>query len=586
VRNVTPLLRRLAGAGWTVPVVSLSLAAALVAVGWFDYTTTRREFMQLLEAHAASVRETVGAAARANLAAAEEMQAQITARLLDNARLLAELDRLDALSERTVTDIAARNQLFRVTLFEKDGSRRLSLGGIAQGGPGTGRGQGGPGWGQGGPGWGQGPGALGGPLVDRLIKGGEAEAVTEVHEGRREGIARLSAGVRRAGGGAIVLYVDASEVADLRRQTTLDHLLDDIVRSTSDVAYVVFESAGVRRASGTLPPSSSEPAPQPGDVPGVAAPSRPADDSVLEISGSVDLAGSVQGQVRLGMRLDGLRTAERRTLSRLAVSLGAAVALGVLAVGLIWLRQQYGSLSLEHARAQEALRRRDRLAAMGELASSVAHEIRNPLNAIGMSAQRLKMECLSTDAGADAESIALVDVIQQESQRINRTVQQFLEFARPPALQPRPTPLAPWLESIATAARSLAESRGLTLHHDAAALGDAIIDPDQLRQALDNLLRNAIDATPAGGHVILRGSAAARTIVFEVEDSGDGIPPDVLPKIFDLYFTTKGDGTGIGLPVTQQIVTAHGGRIDVTSVPGRGTTMRVTLPSTPEVTHG
>jgi len=166
-------------------------------------------------------------------------------------------------------------------------------------------------------------------------------------------------------------------------------------------------------------------------------------------------------------------------------------------------------------------------------------------------------------------------------------VQQFLEFARPPALQLRPVALGPWLTGTADAVRSLAESRGLTLQTTWGDLGEASVDADQLRQALDNLLRNAIDATPSGGRIAMGAARDPRSIVFEITDTGAGIPPGVLPKIFDLYFTTKPDGTGIGLPVTQQIVAAHGGRIDVSSTIGQGTTMRVTVPvSVHGTTHG
>jgi signal transduction histidine kinase len=284
------------------------------------------------------------------------------------------------------------------------------------------------------------------------------------------------------------------------------------------------------------------------------------------------------------MRLDGVRRAERRTLTRLVTSLGAAAALGVLAIGLVWLYQQYGTLSVEHARAQEALRRRDRLAAMGELASTVAHEIRNPLNAIAMSAQRLRRECLEPPGtgpqGSERdEALALVNVVQGEAQRINQKVQQFLEFARPPALAPRPTTLAPWIASITEGVGAFAAARNVNFVSEPIADAAVVIDPEQLRQAIDNLLRNAVDATPPGGTVTLAARAISRELVVEVRDTGLGIAAEHLPKIFDLYFTTKADGTGVGLAVTQQIVAAHGGRLDVDSSPGAGTTMRIVIPS-------
>jgi len=247
----------------------------------------------------------------------------------------------------------------------------------------------------------------------------------------------------------------------------------------------------------------------------------------------------------------------------------------------VWLRQRYGTLSVEHARAQDALRRRDRLAAMGELASTVAHEIRNPLNAIGMSAQRMRRECFDADVPADEarnDALSLLDVIQGEARRINLKVQQFLEFARPPALATQAVALRPWLAGIADSIAPFAAARHVTFAHEPADEAQVVIDPEQLRQALDNLLRNAVEATPEGGTVSLGARTAGRDLVIEVRDTGPGIAPEHLPKIFDLYFTTKPDGTGVGLAVTQQVVVAHGGRIDVDSAPGQGTTMRIVVP--------
>ena len=572
-------LRRFARHDWSLVAAGLGLAAALTVVGWFDYAATRREFVALLRSQAASLRQTVAAAARANRAAAREAEAGLRERLLDNARLLAELDRHGALTQAVVEDVARRNRLFRVSVLGADGSRQFAAAPESASHQGSGPGGQG-GWGPGGPPWAPGGGGSGN-IADKLLSGETREAVGDIHEGRRPGVARIAAGVGRAGGGAILINVDAAEVMSLRRQSSLEDLLDDIVRSTADVAYVVFEQAGVRRAAGAPPPETA--------APGTTAErterwltvdGRP----VLELLGA---AGDEPGEpavLRLGMRLDGLARAERQSLWRLGVTLSGAMLLGGLALGLVWLRRDYGALSERNARVEEALRRRDRLAAMGELASTVAHEVRNPLNAIAMSAQRLQREGLDGASGdADrTESAELVGVISRESQRINRIVQQFLEFARPPKLAPHPTDLGPWLASVADAVRPLAESRGLHLTADVGRAGRARVDPDRLRQALDNLLRNAIEATPAGGTVAVAAHSNAQGHAIEVRDSGPGIDPAHLPRIFDLYFTTKADGTGVGLAVTQQIVAAHDGTIEVDSAPGRGTTMRIQLPPTAE----
>ncbi len=589
------VVRRLATSGWSIGALTVLLAAALVTVGWLDYASTRQEFETLVRAQAASARDTVAAAARANRAAAAEALDQLAERLLDNARLLAEIDRRGGLTAQALEQIAAGNHLFRVTVVRPDGSREHFVapdrpghagpGGGFGPGPGGGRGMGpggGLGMGPGGGGPGMGPGG-GGAILERIL-GGEQEAVTDVHEGRRGGVARVAGGVRRQNGGAIVLIADATEVADLQRQSSLDALLADIVASAEGVAYIVFEHGGVRKAQGDV---ANEPDADGGS--GSALRERRLDVSgrpVLELKGPIDVGGVSPANLRLGMRLDRLRSAERRTAVRLTITLAAAAALGVLAIGFAWIRRRFGALSVEHALAQEALRRRDRLSAMGELASTVAHEIRNPLNAIAMSAQRLRNECLDPTSGGSADAAGdaneLVDVIQHETHRLNAKVQQFLDFARPPALNRQPTPVGPWLETIVGAARPLAESRGVEI---VAAPGHATVlfDPEQMRQAVDNLLRNALDATPRGGRVTITAAAVARECSIEVRDTGSGIDPADLPKIFDLYFTTKRTGTGVGLAVTQQIVAAHGGTIEVDSAPGRGTTMRMRVPVSEDV---
>lgn len=196
--------------------IALAIAVALVAVGWSDYHSARREFGALVRAQAASVRDTVAAAARANQTAAREAQAQLAERLLDNARLLAEIDRTSGLAPARLQGIALRNHLFRVSVFAADGSREHF---VAP--PGAG-----PGLGRGGPGWFAGGGAGGGPgsavILDQIIGKQQAEAVTDLHAGRRADVARLAAGVRRTAGGAVIVSVDASDVLSLQQQSSLD----------------------------------------------------------------------------------------------------------------------------------------------------------------------------------------------------------------------------------------------------------------------------------------------------------------------------------------------------------------------------
>ncbi len=379
-----------------------------------------------------------------------------------------------------------------------------------------------------------------------------------------------------------MVTVDATEIAAIEKPASLESLLEEITTGSPEIAYTVFEHADGRIAFGDVPADApASPGERSLDVRG-----RP----VLEFASDVPLAGGETARLRLGLRLDNVRRVEQRMALRLVASVAAASGLVALAFGLAGLRRRYGVLSEKHARAEEALRRRDRLAAMGELASTVAHEVRNPLNAVGMTAQRLKREFLATTPAGGAERAELeelLSVMTSETQRIDRIVQQFLEYARPPRLAPervgprrargrsgRPGPLP----------RRVPRRPASTVAPPGA--GTAVVDPAQLRQALDNLVRNAVDATPEGGQVSLAARREGGGHAIEVRDTGRGIEPDHLPRIFDLYFTTKADGTGVGLAVTQQIVTAHGGTIEVDSRPGAGTTMTVRLPAGEERERG
>jgi signal transduction histidine kinase len=566
--------------GALLVLAAIAVALGLVGLVALDYRATRGELVGLLREQAHALRESVAVAARSNRAASAFAAAQLGERLLDQARTLAVLDGQGRLTAATLEAVTKRNPLFRVAVFAADGSRedtaterategehggRGPRGGWARGaggGPGGGRGWGG----------GRGPGG-GGAVLRQILEEGKAEVVTGAHASRWGG-ERVAAGVRRTRGGAIVVTVDATEIAALEKPVSLESLLEEITTGSPEIAYTVFEHADGRLAFGEAP--ADAPA-SPGER-SLTVAGRP----VLEFAIDVPLAGGETARLRLGMRLDNVRSVERRMGLRLVASVAAASGLVALAFGLAGLRRRYGVLSDKHARAEEALRRRDRLAAMGELASTVAHEVRNPLNAVGMTAQRLKREFLGATPASAAERQELeelLSVMTSETHRIDRIVQQFLEYARPPRLAPEPVDLGALVDDVAGRARSRAESRGVRLEVEAGAPGTALVDPAQLRQALDNLVRNAVEATPEGGRVTLAARRESGGHAVEVRDTGRGIEPDHLPRIFDLYFTTKADGTGVGLAVTQQIVTAHGGTIEVDSRPGAGTTMTVHLPA-------
>jgi signal transduction histidine kinase len=540
--------------------------AALAVAGWLDYRASSRELRALRRSEAATLYETIAAAAKVQHAAAQAAEAALGQRLLDHARLLAATDRRRALDSDLLSSIVADAGLFRVIVLAADGRREFMAGEPGEG-RGPGRGMGGPAGGSGRAGYGGPPGAA--RIAQRLLSGELSEIVAEPHVGRAGG-ERIAAGVRRANGGAIVVNASNRLASELDSVYSLDALLSQISAATPALAYVVLQDQAGFVARGPLPPP-------PGDLPdpgGNLEERRTGDVPVFERHGSVALDGAGETHLRIAMRLDDVARAERRALLRVAGEFGTLGAVFVLAVALGGLRQRYGALSERHAHAQEALRRRDRLAAMGEMASTVAHEIRNPLNAIAMSAQRLAREYPK----GDGEAPELVGVIRSEASRIDGRVQQFLEFARPRPVNLREIDIGELLNEVAAALAPLAGSRAVALEVTSSQPLVMRADSDQLRQALENLVRNAIDATPPEGDIALSAQRRGRIIAIEVRDTGSGIPADILPHIFDLYFTTKRDGTGVGLALVQQIAMAHGGVVSVDSEPGRGTRISLEIP--------
>jgi signal transduction histidine kinase len=227
--------------------------------------------------------------------------------------------------------------------------------------------------------------------------------------------------------------------------------------------------------------------------------------------------------------------------------------------------------------------RQERLAALGHLAAEVAHEVRNPLNAISMGLQRIQREFPPAETAAYQEFSDITAVIRDEVRRLNQTIEDFLKLARPIKLHPQLCHIDGLLKELETLIKEAAQTQDVQWRVSAAPqLPALLVDPDLLRQALLNLILNALQAVPPGGRVSLEADTVPGQLCLRLHDTGSGIEPQALERIFDPYFTTKAAGTGIGLTIAQQIVQAHGGHIDVTSTVGQGSTFTVWLPLTRE----
>jgi two-component system sensor histidine kinase HydH len=223
---------------------------------------------------------------------------------------------------------------------------------------------------------------------------------------------------------------------------------------------------------------------------------------------------------------------------------------------------------------EEQLRRADRLSALGELSAGMAHEIRNPLGAIKGAAEILKDDYTTEDAKYE-----FIRILIKESDRLNGIVQEFLGFARPKQPEFHSADINDVVESVL--ALTAQEARKSAVNVDKkldAAIGKRSIDAGMLKQALLNLVLNAIQAMPDGGVLTVESSLLDDCITVKIADTGMGIPEDNRKKLFSPFFTTKKNGTGLGLAITYRIIENHRGRIDVASEPGKGAVFTVTLP--------
>jgi two-component system, NtrC family, sensor kinase len=226
---------------------------------------------------------------------------------------------------------------------------------------------------------------------------------------------------------------------------------------------------------------------------------------------------------------------------------------------------------------ERELVRSERLAAVGKMAAMITHEVRNPLSSIG-----LNTELLEDEVEGNPEARDLVRAIHREVDRLTAITEEYLSFARMPKPKIQAEAINPMVGALAAFVRGDLAAKQVKLQVELAP-GDpiALVDAAQLRQCLINLVRNASEALAqkGSGTVSLRTRVVGDRVMVEVEDDGVGIPADVLPRLFDPFFSTKEGGSGLGLALTQQIVKEHGGDLAVQSTAGKGTTFTVSVPA-------
>jgi PAS domain S-box-containing protein len=227
---------------------------------------------------------------------------------------------------------------------------------------------------------------------------------------------------------------------------------------------------------------------------------------------------------------------------------------------------------------EEEAKRAERLSTLGNLAAGVAHEIRNPLNAISIAAQRLKNEFVPEKDQQEYQNFT--QTILKEIKRLDQTINQFLSLAKAQKLNLENTEMSSLFSEVINLMEIEAKEKGITINRELTGQLELKIDREEMKKALVNIILNGIQAMSSGGKMNLFAmmDSSGKEYIIRIKDSGPGIPEENLTRIFQPYFTTKDKGTGLGLAIAYRIINDHKGKIEVESEVGKGTTFTIRLP--------
>jgi len=425
----------------------------------------------------------------------------------------------------------------------------------------------------------------GDPFIRPLLEGKTAYAIQRSEKKETGQMDHLSVAiVRRAGEGILAVRADERSIRNLRRRALLQGLIEEW-KGRGEIRYIIFQGEDLEVWADTAPERIGRKEESgflrhlPVGETREAMARELGEEKILELAKRVVLDADSRGILRVGLstaRVDEILKNDQKNLLLFSLFL---LVFGGAAIALI---SRMENRHLARVREmEEKVRQSERLSSLANLAAGVAHEIRNPLNAIGMAIQRLQREFAPTVPEAQKEYLRFTDVLRGEVKRVNQIIEQFLFFARPARLDLQSVQIREVLRDLLLLARETAERQNVQLIESLAGEFPRLnLDRQRIHEALWNLVNNALQAMPQGGNLEIgaRYNSPSREVIVRVSDTGAGIAEENLGRIFDYYFTTKEKGMGLGLPLAYKIIRDHGGAIEVDSVAGKGTAFRVTLP--------
>lgn len=563
-------------------IFSVVLLLALVSIYiFFESRRFQDEILRQTEAKGAALADAIAANIRSSVLANALIEEQIGQRLLDNARLIDALLQYPPTDQKMLQQVAATNRLKKIDLLDLRGKPLA---------------------------------ALPGPDRERMreMMGRMRELPPEEAHERRRAIMTFMWGRRwrlpqestpvppkvtdkkfwegsvfgvaigaQSFAGIIAVHADADYIVDFRKQIDVQRQVEDLGRQP-DIQHIALVDNDRKVLAHSDPQRIHR---RQEDSAVVEAKSRqelggkiveePDGTRHFDVVKTVNVNGAPFGFLEIGLSLESADSAWRRSLRSMAISGLGIVAVGILGMGAIFYNQR-GHLHKVRL-LEEEIHRKERLSELGNMAATVAHEIRNPLNSVSMGLQRLKAEFTPTSDGE--EYAHFLNVMQNEVHRLNGIVEQFLSLARPLTLTEEAIPVEEFLREITTLMNADSRASKVAMALEIAPdLPPVKADRNYLKQLLLNLILNGVQAMPDGGKLVIEARVHGRSLQMNVIDNGMGIEAGDLSKIFQPYFTTKTHGSGLGLAIARRIAEAHGGKLTVASEPGRGSCFSVLLP--------
>jgi len=395
---------------------------------------------------------------------------------------------------------------------------------------------------------------------------------------------RLIALRRAGGGGTIIGAFDDEGIRYWGLRVAVQRAIEDTI-SMQGILYVAItdEGGGILGSLGDLPESKPEKDQLQQDLLAskISSASRKVTlkgRNLLEVISPLYLETTRIGLARVGLESDRADMILQRNRNLLFISMTLVMLIGLFSLWFLYMNQNRHLARIEEMRKQ--LEQSERLSALGQLAAGVAHEIRNPLNAISLASQRLQRE-FHPEKDKEQEFQQLAGVIRDEIRRLNEIIEDFLSFSRSRRLEFRDYSVRDVLFKLVSLIEEEAKTKGVSIKLQSIdSVNPVPMDVDKLRQAFLNIIKNAMESIPGEGAISISVEPSGSDwISIKITDTGSGLTPEETERIFDPEYTTKEKGLGLGLPIAHEIVRGHGGRILVQSEPGSGTTFDVRLPS-------